>query len=303
MSFGSSKNKSKSTQSTSGKSTTTVDDWSKGQYESQAKGILDATAAYNAKPFEKYTGEMVAGLSPEQQRARQLASENVGKYAGILGEAADATRAGLNTDLIDVSRYQNPYERSVADAAGAYYDEQLDSQINANKARATQSGAYGGSRHGVAEGELMRTSANDRAKMMADLKYKGYQNSQDMALKEAQNKYQGAGILGNIAAQGQQLGQNDVAMMEQLGATSQQIEQAKLDASRAEFDREAADRLQKLMIELESRRGILSATPFGQTTTSSGTGSSSGSSSSSSFGFAPSFSMFGGSLSFGGGKG
>ena len=286
MSFG--KSKTKSSQTQSGTSNTTVDPWAKSQYEAQTGGILDSVHNYTNQPFKSYTGDMVAGLSPEQQQARSLAGGAVGNWQGILGDAEGAAHAGLDFNPADVSQYYNPYESQVVDASGAYFDEQLAKNLSANGARATMSGAYGGGRQGVAEAELMRTSGMDRSKLMSDLRYKGFNDARDTGFRKQQADYQGAGILGNLAGQRQQFSQNDVGMMEQLGATSREIDQAKLLASRAEFDREAKDQLDKLLLELQARQGILGATPYGTSTTSSGTGSSSGSNTS-----------FSGGLSFG----
>jgi hypothetical protein len=280
MSFG--KQKSKTSQQQSGTSTTTVDPWAKSQWESATGGILDATKTYTSKPFESYTKPMVAGLSPEQMRAREMASGSVGNWQGILGEAEDAAREGVGFDAGDVSRFYNPFESAVVDASGAYFDEELDRQINANKARATMSGSYGGGRHGVAEGELMRTSAMDKSKMMADLRYAGHRDAVDTGFREQQGRYQGAGILGELAGARQGFAANDIQMMEGLGATSREIEQAKLLSERAEFDRAAKDELDKLLLDLQTRQGILGSIPF--TTSTSTTGQSSGTGSGTQFG-------------------
>ena len=294
---------------------TTVNPWSQQQFQQGSQGILDAIGNYNTQnPFKPYTGEMVAGLSPDQMRARELARTSAGygpssvsggkggdqmevnymqpegapgapgagggqsSWAGILGEADAAARAGAGFDAADVSRFYNPYEREVVDATGAYFDENLARQLSENQSRASQSGAYGGSRHGVADAELMRTSGMDRAKLMADLRYQGHQGAVDTGFRQQQGQYQGAGILGSLAGQRQGMTQNDVSMFEQLGANEREIEQARLLASRAEFDRAAADQLQRLMIELQSRQGILGATPITTNTsgTQSGTGKQSG---------------------------
>lgn len=297
MSFGKSKSKQSGTQSQSGTSTTTVDPWAKSQFENQTKGILDTTTAYTQSPFEKYTGQSVAGLSPDQIKARELASGSVGNWQGILGDAEAAAKSGLGYDASDPSKYYNRFESDVIDATGAYYDEQLARQINQQNDAVAMRGAFGNSSRDLGEAEIRRGGALDKAKAMADLKYAGYKDAVDTGFRDAANQYQGAGILGGLAGQKQQLGQNDVAMLESLGATSREIEQLTLDAARAEFDREAADRVNKLLLELQTRQGILGSTPMGQTTTSSGTGTSSGTTSSSQFSFAPKFSF--GPLEFG----
>lgn len=337
LSGGRSKTKQSSTQNQT--SSTALTDWSKNQWEDQTRGILDTTKSYTTQPFKSYTNPMVAGLSDNEQKARQMVTAGSGSN-GILGDAVGAANAGgalswtpesvkgpteVSYRTFDPSRVEarmNPYEKNVVAAADAYSDEQLGKRLSENQARATQSGAFGGSRHGVADAELMRTSNMDRSQRQADLRYRGWndavagderetagalgadtynsQSGYQARLTDAtrrdnaaqfgvQQKFQQAGILGSLAGQKNAEWQQQASMLAQMGATDRDIEQAKLLADRAEFDREAADQLQKFMIELQTRQGILSSTPLMTTNTSSGTGSSTGSTSGMQFGmsFAP----------------
>ncbi len=254
MSFGKKKSKGSQTQT----QTTTLNPWSQGQFDTQSKGMFDALANYNQNsPFKAYTGQMVAGMSGGQQDARALAGQ-----------------PGFDP-ATDTSKYYNPFEQEVVGAAGNYFDEQLQGAISNNQARATQAGAYGGSRHGVADAELMRTSGMDKANMMAGLRYQGFNDARDTGFRADENR------------------RMNVGMLEQLGANEREIQQATLLAQRAEFDREAKDQLDRLMMDLQIRQGIMSGTPM--LTDTKGTGQYSGSESSA--GFAPKFSF--GPLSFG----
>lgn len=283
MSFGSSKKKSSSTQSQSGTSTTTLDPWSQAQYENQTKGILDATTAYTQS-----NTPTVAGMTPDQIKARELANANVGNWQGILGDATTGAQAGMNYDGTDVSAWYNPYEQDVVDATSALYDQELAKQINQQNDAVTMRGAFGNSSRDIGDAEIRANGVRDKAAAIAKLKYDGYLAARDAGFQAQQGKYAGAGILSDLAGKQQQLSQNDVAMLESLGASQREIEQAQLKGE-----------LDKLLLELQVRQGILSSTPFGNTTTSSGTGTSSGTSKSSSFSFAPSFDLFGGALKFG----
>jgi len=270
MSFG----KSKSRQSQQSSSQTTVSPWSQQQYDTQTKGMMDAVGKYTSQPFNPYTGQMVAGLGQGEQAARDMAQAGSGA-GGLLDQASGAVTGAMGYNGTDVSAYYNPYEQDVVNAAGSYFDQNLSSQLSQNSARATQSGAFGGSRHGVADAELMRTSNMDRAGLMADLKYKGYNDARQAGFQNQQAQYQGAGLLGNIAGQKTSDWQTQASMLNQMGATDREIEQARLLAQRSEFDRAAKDQYDKLMLELQTRQGILGATPF--TTNTNATGSTSGS--------------------------
>lgn len=267
MSFG--KQKSKSSQQSS--SQTTVNPWSQQQYNTQSQGMLDAVGKYTSQPFNPYKGEMVAGLGQGEQAARNIASANVGSTGGLLDSAIGGVNNAMGYDGTDVSRWYNPYEKQVVDATGAYFDQNLQQNLSQNNARATQSGAFGGSRHGVADAELMRSSGMDKAKMMADLRYQGYGDARNAGFQNQQAQYQGAGLLAGLAGEKQANWQRDADYMSKLGATDREIEQAKLLANRAEFDRAAKDQYDKLMLELQTRQGILGATPMTLNNSSQGT--------------------------------
>jgi len=335
FSLGGSKSKSKNKQAQQSTSTTTLDPWSKGQFENQTAGILDLAKNYAAQPFKAYNGQMVAGMSSNEQKAGQMAQDGSGA-GGVLNDAVQSAKDGaamqwtpegvlgpdkVNYRTFDADRVRqryNPYEKDVVDATGAYYDEQLGKRMSENQAAATQSGAYGGSRHGVADAELQRTSNMDRTQVMSDLRYKGWNdavagdtgesdrllstdqynsaNKYQAALTEAQRKdaaaqfginqkFTASGVLSGLASQKDASHAQQIDQLAKSGATSREIEQATLLAQRAEFDREAKDQLDKLLLELQTRQGILGSTPMGQTTTSSGTATSKGTTSGLSFGF------------------
>ncbi len=351
MSFSSNKTKQKAQQSSSGTSTTTVDPWSKDQFEKQTGDMTGILGKYTSQPFRAYDKPMVAGMSDSQKQFQTMAQGGSGA-SGLIGDAVTAANEGgsrqwtpegvLGPDKVSYRTFDkdrvreryNPYESDVVDSSAAYFDQGLQQNLSQNNARATQSGAFGGSRHGVADAELMRSSGMDKARMMADLRYRGYNDAMagderetqgifgadqynsgagyqarmnDAQRKDAaaqfgvQQKFNQAGILSGLASQKDASFGQQATMLAQAGATDREIEQAKLLAARAEFDREAKDQLDKLMLDLQLRQGILSATPMGQTTTSSGTGQSSGTTTSTGFKFAPNFSTPFGGMTFGGG--
>ncbi len=274
MSFGKSKSKSTQTSTQQASQQNTLSPFSQQQYETQSKGVMDSLGRATSKPFNPYSGQMVAGLGQGEQAARNIASANVGSTGGILDTAISGVNNAMGYDGTDVSRWYNPYEKDVVDATGAYFDQNLQQNLSQNNARATQSGAFGGSRHGVADAELMRTSGMDKAKMMADLRYQGYGDARDAGFRNQQSQYQGAGILSGLAGEKQANWQRDADYMAKLGATDREIQQAKLLADRAEFDRAAKDEYDKLMLDLQTRQGLLAGTPM--LTNTSSTGSASG---------------------------
>ena len=96
-------------------------------------------------------------------------------------------------------------------------------------AQALQSGAYGGGRHGVAEGVLDA----ELAKQIGLMKENTWQQG-------LQNMFQGQGLQSQLANQTQNLGLGNLGMLSQLGAGQLGYDQAGLDttAQAAEMQRQ-----------------------------------------------------------------
>jgi len=89
-----------------------------------------------------------------------------------------------------VSPFMNPYISNVVDATRGEFDFlRNQASVDANQ-QATQAGAFGGSRHGVAEGT--RLGALDRAQtsQIADLLSGGYNNALSMGTDYAERQRQ-----------------------------------------------------------------------------------------------------------------
>jgi hypothetical protein len=277
---------------------------------------------------------MASEWNPEQVTSTDVAGPSMVNSSQVAGPREVSYRT---FDADRVRQRYNPYESDVVDATGAYIDEERNRQLSANQARATQSGAFGGSRHGVADGELMRTASMDKAGMLADLKYRGYNDAMagderetqgifgadtfnatgdynarrdnavrfdDMALRNsdvsysanrdnavrrddtsrfnvgrndsaaqyrADQHFRGAGMLSDLAGQQQDSWMREAQFMNQLGMDDRAIEDAKLLAERAKYDDQAAEQWKRFQIELQTRIGLLGATPL--LTNTQGTGS------------------------------
>lgn len=252
--------KTKSTQQQT--STSALTDYSKQQLESGKADILGTIDKFNTtNPFKAYEGQMVADLTPDQLAAREQA-----RNLGPATEVQYRTFADF-----DPETYYNPFEREVVDATGAYFDEDLAGKISANQARATQSGSYGGSRHGVADAELNRTSLMDKTKMMADLRYKGYDDAANRFERESGALYTKDR---DNAVRHDDSVRSNIALLETLGASARDVEQAKLLAERAQYDEAAAEAWKRFGLELQTKIGLFGSTPMLTTNSSSGSSTS-----------------------------
>lgn len=112
--------------------------------------------------------------------------------------------AALSGDPTAMAGFMNPYQSQVMDAFNQQYGQAakgLTSQINSE---ATQAGAFGGSRHGVAEGVAQSQLAQNHMGDIAGLLNNGYLNAQNAAGQVAN---MGFGATGQMAGLGDYLRQ------------------------------------------------------------------------------------------------
>lgn len=251
--------KQKTTQSST--STTDLTDWSKAEMAAGKSNIRGVVNDYTSKPYVPFSGPMVADLSQDEQTARDMTRNMQPREAVNYRTFAD----------FDPTTYYNPFEDEVVSATGQYFDEDLAGKISANQARATMAGSYGGSRHGVADAELNRTSLMDKTKMMADLRYKGYEDAASRFERESGSIYN-KDVRNSDAAHSDTL--QTIDMLSKMGAGEREIEQAKMLAEKAKYDEAAAEEWRRFQTKLQTEIGLFGSTPMLTTNKSSGTSTS-----------------------------
>ena len=144
-----------------------------------------------------------------------------------------ATQALVGTDAAfdprGIGAFMNPFEDQVVQQALADIDRGSQQQRQQLGAQAAATGAFGGSRQAVAEGELNRALEEQKARTAAQLRLAGFQQaSQDAqrSFEAAQaRRLQQAQQVGNLGLQFGQLGQADVGQLQALGQASAQMGQ------------------------------------------------------------------------------
>ena len=153
----------------------------------------------------------VAGLTPMQQQAAQMAQQGIGAYQPYLKQGLGAMRAGEEATrttglgglqeafgftrgaaqgLAGVSaQYQpgmaqsfmNPYEEQVIQQTMRDIAREGEIREQGLQAQAAASGAFGGSRQAVAEQELARNVMEQQARIGGQLRAAGYQQASQQA--------------------------------------------------------------------------------------------------------------------------
>ena len=170
---------------------------------------------------------------------QQASQAQRGALAGTV--AAGTTNIGTIAGS-DIGQYQNPYTQQVIDATQADILRGAQQGINALDYQAGRAGAFGGSRHGVALGELGTGVAQQLAQTSAAQRQAGFQSAQQMAQSDIQNRLSQAnlGLAGaqQLAGLGQQSFGYGTGIQSQLAAQGQQqqaMEQALIDAAKAQY--------------------------------------------------------------------
>ena len=92
---------------------------------------------------------------------------------------------------VDISQYYNPYETQVVNTALADLERQRLVQQQADAARASAAGAFGGSRAGVAQALTNEAFARQGGQLAANLRQQGFAGAQQLAQQDLNRQMQG----------------------------------------------------------------------------------------------------------------
>lgn len=232
----------------------TLPDWQMDlfkDYYQRAKEAADI-------PFQGYTGDRIAGLSPEELQMGQGIQGLFGTAFGfdptsqlqqLAGQAAPQIGDVPSLLDMDIGAYQSPYQQQVIDLTEQDFARRRDLQRQQAEDVAMRSGAFGGSRGTIYEQESLRPLIEQEARTVADIRDRGYGQAlgamesdiarqQQMAMfapeLELRGRQQEAGLLsGLLGGQQQALG-----LLGGYGGLSRGLGQAQRDFDFSEFMRQ-----------------------------------------------------------------
>jgi hypothetical protein len=243
------------------------------QQEFLSETLLPFAKDIAAQQYQLYEGERVAGLTPLQQQSMGgygalsmggplygQAAQAYGNLAGFQAPTAQAAQIDPTKTLAgaNIGQYMSPYTQEVIDRTQQDIARQQQSAQNTLGAEATRAGAFGGSRHGVAEGTLAGEYGRMAGDIAAQQRQQAFINAQaaagsDIAAQNARAAAQaalqqqaalanqqvgiaGAGVqatgaagLGSIAGQQLQSQLAGLGAQMQAGEIGRGLEQARLD--------------------------------------------------------------------------
>lgn len=191
-----------------------------------------------------------------------------------LGTAGTAAAAGTQFQPPSVtqnlSQFQNPFTQQVIDPALGDIERSRQMAVNDIGAAAGRAGAFGGSRHGVAEALTNEAALRQAGTLGANLRSQGFDRATGLAQQDIANQLAGqnlnlgaAGQLANISNLGFGMGQQIAGQQLQQGTMQQQLMQRIIDAARGQFGQFAGAPAQATQLPLQA----VSTVPTGQTST------------------------------------
>lgn len=194
------------------------------------------------QPYQPYGGNLVAGLSPDQQAAISqiqgsagianpyinAAAQEIGASTAPLQptvqpyiDQANSIYQGWNPENLqqaqqyfglastpinagDIANYYNPWQKNVVDATQAQFNNQNAQQIQGVRGNAISQGAFGGDREAVAEGITSGQQQLAQAPVIAGLESQGFNTALSAAQQQKQmQQAAGQGYLGVVGASNQ----------------------------------------------------------------------------------------------------
>ena len=206
-----------------------------------------------------------------------------GALLGTAGEMGYRPQQVQSTFLpeMNLEAYQSPYTSQVIDLARQDIMRGGQQQMDILGAKAQKSGAFGGSRHGIAMGETNRGLTEQLARTSAGLREAGFQNAQKAAqadlqrrmqaqqsnqmagLQGSQQRMMGAQQAGALGKQSFDIGRTLQSDLSQQGAQQQALQQALIDMAKGQY----GSYQQYPMAGLDIMNRAIGVTPHGQTTT------------------------------------
>jgi hypothetical protein len=229
------------------------------EFKARALDVYNRAQTVADRPYQAYTGELVAGFTPQQQQAFGMFERAATAAQPAITQAQElARRVGAyqpQTVAQAMEGYQNPYTQQVIDTTLADIERSRQVAQGQGAARAVAARAFGGSRQGVAEAETNRAALEQSARTAAQLRSAGFETAAGLGARDIAAAQQAEAQ--RLAAAGQlgQLGAAEQAALMQgaqglfgAGGAQQELEQARLEDAYKRFAEERGYPLEQLNI-------------------------------------------------------
>jgi hypothetical protein len=173
----------------------------------------------------------VAGFSPLQQQAFQMAPNAAFSGAQTAGDAASLLGASGTTAAPSmVGAYMNPYTTNVVDEMARLQNQNVQrSVMPALRGAGVGSGGFGSTRQANVTGQTLAEMQRNLTGQQYNALYSGYGDAMKAAQTDLNRQMQAGQGLGNVAQQQYSIGTGGLKTLEDLGAQQQALGQKQLD--------------------------------------------------------------------------
>jgi len=227
------------------------------------ENMLGRAQDLSYQPYQTYPGQRTADFTNLQNQSFQGAQglgvqPQIGQASGLagvaglggLGVAGQSTNQGFQNQ---VGGYMNPYLQYSLAPQLAEANRQYDISGMNQQAKATQAGAFGGSREAIMAAENERNRNMGLQSIVGQGYNTAFTNAQQQYNQNLQNRIAGLGMAGQAGGQLGQLGQTQfgqqtgaIGLQNQLGTQQQQQQQNIMNQQYQDFQAQKQDPYNKL---------------------------------------------------------
>lgn len=157
------------------------------------------------RPYVPYTGQTVAGFTPDTTNAFNMYRQNAGKTGQQIGQAArgingliDYRAPTVSSEDVDpallagrdMSPYINPWIDNVENRAMANLERSRKVAINDNASRAAAAKSFGGSRHAIIDAVTNSETAREAGDLSAGLRKAGFDTAMGLMASDVDRENQ-----------------------------------------------------------------------------------------------------------------
>lgn len=217
------------------------------------------------RPLQQYEGQRVADPSAMTTQGYGLISSSAGQNDPTYQQAKDIY--GQTSGPLNIQPYLSPYTNEVEQRAIGNANTSLTQQLANQASQAKLAGAFGGSRFGVQQGVTSAQGIKNIGDLSAQLRQQGFDTATQTALQDRTGMQNAAAGLTNVAnARGASTTQ-DITNLLTGGSMDTASRQKVIDAAMQKFQ----EAWQYPTDQLNMRLAALGMSPYGKTTSTTGT--------------------------------
>jgi hypothetical protein len=178
------------------------------------------------RPYERYEGQRVAGISSNERRASELArSTNTSVESDLANSRSEIKKSQLEFNGENLNTYMNPYLDTAYKAQNEAYDKGRTSLLN------SKAGAWGGDRVAFEESELNRAHMDSLGK----ISYDAYNAASANFFQDADRHARAAAAWRESAGDTTNMNRQQIQDLMATGGLERVLNQAQLDFDYGQF--------------------------------------------------------------------